>query len=80
MSLAALMVVAAQVAVFGTQRQADEGAAAHIFQILIAAQVPLVIYRAIRWLPRNPSSEIRVLSLQISALLAACAPVAILGL
>ena len=80
MSLAALVVVLSQVALIGINREADEGAAAHIFQILVATQVPIAIYHAIRWLPGSPASGIRVLLLQVAALLLACAPVAALGL
>ena len=38
MSLVALIVVLANVALFGAHREADEGAAAHVFQFLVAVQ------------------------------------------
>jgi hypothetical protein len=53
MSPAALVLV--NVAIFGVVREADEGAAAHIWQLLIAGQVPFIAYFAIRWLPSAPS-------------------------
>jgi hypothetical protein len=41
MSLAALVVVFAQIAVAGVARQVDEGAAAHTWQLLMAGQTLL---------------------------------------
>ena len=43
MSLVALTVVAVHVAKFGGARDADEGAAAHVWQILMVAQVPVIV-------------------------------------
>jgi len=54
MSFAALVTVLAHVVIFGVARQADEGTAAHIFQLLMAGQVPVVAFFAVRWLPRVP--------------------------
>ena len=71
MSVAALAVVLGHVAVFGAAREADEGAAAHLWQLLMAGQVPLVAYFAIKWLPRAPRSVLAVLALQGAAVLAA---------
>ena len=80
MSLVALVVVLANVALFGTHRQADEGAAAHVFQFLVAVQVPIALYHAVRSLPKLPAQGVRILLLQVATLLLACAPVAALGL
>ena len=73
MSLAAVASVLGHAAVYGTAHEADEGAAAHLFQILIVAQVPVVGFFAIRWLPRAPRQGLRVLGLQAGAALAAFA-------
>jgi hypothetical protein len=51
MSLGALATVVIFLAMHGAAPQADEGAAAHIWQLLMAAQAPIVLYFAIRWLP-----------------------------
>jgi acetylglutamate kinase len=75
MSLAALALVLGHAAMFGIVHEADEGAAAHIFQILMAAQIPVVAYFAIKWLPRAPGQAFRVLALQAAAGLAAFAAV-----
>ena len=80
MSFAALATVLGHVAMFGVVREADEGTAAHIFQILIAAQVPIVAFFAVKWGPRAPRQTLQVLTLQAGAGLAALAPVFLLGL
>ncbi|MDB6087347.1 MAG: hypothetical protein JWN85_131 [Gammaproteobacteria bacterium] len=80
MSLTALLMVLGSVATFGVVHGADEGAVAHIWQLLMAGQVPALAYFVIRWLPRVPRQTLYVLGLQISAALAALAPVYFLGL
>jgi hypothetical protein len=78
MSVAALATVLMFVALHGTAPQADEGAAAYIWQLLMAAQVPVVLFFAIKWLPRSPRQALPVLGLQVGAALAAMAPVFLL--
>jgi peptidoglycan/LPS O-acetylase OafA/YrhL len=80
MSLIALATVAVHVSIFGTAREADEGTAAHIWQLLMGLQIPIVAFFAIKWLPQAPRPASYVLALQILAALAALAPVFILGL
>ncbi|HET7457843.1 MAG TPA: hypothetical protein VFJ74_09320 [Gemmatimonadaceae bacterium] len=80
MSLTALATVLAHVAMFGTAREADEGTAAHLWQLLMVAQLPIIAFFAIRWLPRTPRRATYVLALQVAAALAAMAPVFFLGL
>ncbi len=75
MSLAALALVLGHFAVYGIVREADEGAAAHTWQILMAAQVPIIAYFAVRWLPQNPRQALLVLALQAAAALASFASV-----
>ncbi len=71
LSSAALALVLGHAALFGVVHEADEGTAAHIFQLLMAAQVPVVAFFAIRWLPRAPRQAFQVLVLQAGAALAA---------
>lgn len=78
-SLAALAVVIGYIARIGTARQADEGLAAHLWQLLMAAQLPIIAFFAIMYLPQKPKQAVPVLALQIVAVLAACAPVFLLG-
>jgi hypothetical protein len=80
MSLAALVLVLGHVAIFGVVREPDEGAAAHVWQLLMAGQLPIVLYFAARWLPKAPGPAFRVLALQTVAILTACAPVYLLNL
>lgn len=61
-------------------RESDEGAIAHIWQLLMAGQLPLLAYFVFRWLPRVPRQTLSVLALQIGAALTALAPVYFLGL
>lgn len=75
MSLAALALVLGHAAMFGVVHEADEGAAAHVFQLLMAAQVPLVSFFALKGLSRAPGQTLRVLALQAGAALAAFAAV-----
>ena len=79
MSLAALGLVVWFVATFGVVRgQHDEGAAARIFQVLIVAQIPIVGYFALTWLPRAPRPAAVILGLQLLAGLAAIGLVVLL--
>ncbi len=78
MSLGALATVLMFVALHGTAPQADEGAAAHIWQILMAAQAPIVLFFAIKWVPQAPRQAVPILALQVGAALAALAPVFLL--
>ena len=75
MSLVALLMVLAHAAIVGVVHEADEGTAAHVFQLLMAGQVPLVVYFALKWLPRVPGRALSVLALQAGAALAAIAAV-----
>jgi hypothetical protein len=78
MSGAALGVVLGYVAMFGVARQTDEGLAAHLWQLLMAGQIPVIAFFALRWLPRSPRNALLVLALQFIAALAAAAPVYLL--
>ncbi len=80
MSFAALAVVLIHLAIAGAAREADEGTAAHLFQLLMAGQAPFIAFFAIKWLPKNPMPALQVLALQATAALAALAPVYFLHL
>lgn len=80
MSVAALALVLGHTAIYGAAREADEGAAAHTWQLLMAGQIPVIAFFALTWLPRSPRQAAAVLGLQILAALAAAAPVFILQL
>lgn len=78
MSLAAIVEIVLYVAIFGITQQEDEGTAAHIFQLLIVLQLPIMIFFAAKWLPKFPKQAIWVLALQIGAIIAAVTPILIL--
>ena len=80
MALTALAVVMIHIAVYGTAREADEGPTAHIWQILMVAQLPALVVFGIRWLPKAPRQAMGVLALLAAAILAAMAPVFIFHL
>ena len=79
MSLAALVAVLVHIARFGTAPQPDEGTAAHIWQLMMAGQLPVVAFFAIKWLPRMPRTALVVLAIQIAVACSALAPVYWLG-
>lgn len=79
MSVAALTTVLLHILLFGPAPQLDEGATAHIWQLLMAGQAPLIAFHAIKWLPRTPRTALPVLAAQIGAALAAAGPVFWLG-
>lgn len=58
----------------------DEGAAAHIFQLLMGLQVPIILFFFLRWLPKKPKETTIILLLQILAGVLAFAPVYLLEL
>ena len=80
MSAAALAVVLTAVAMFGARPEPDEGAAAHIFQILIAGQLPFLAWFAFHWLRRDFKSALSVIALQVAAIAVALFPVWYFGL
>ena len=80
MSVGALAMIVWYVAVHGVVRQADEGTQAHLWQLLVAGQLPLVAYFAVTWLPKAPRAALVVLGVQSGALmLLAIAPLWALG-
>ena len=80
MSVTALAIVLIHIVRFGTAREADEGTSAHLWQILMAGQVPIIAFFAISWLPRNPKPALLILAMQAIAGIAALGPVYYLGL
>lgn len=67
MSMIALAIVLGYAAVFGVPRQADQGTAAHLWQLLIAGQLPGVAFFLIRWMSRQPGQALLVLAVQLAA-------------
>jgi len=68
MSLAGLALLLGYLAYYALTRQPgvqqeDEGAAAHIWQLLMGGQLPFVAYFVIRWLPARTVDALKVLAL-----------------
>jgi hypothetical protein len=80
MSLCALAVLGIAAMSGGLVPHKDEGATAHVWQLLMAGQMPVLAFFAIKWLPRAPRQTLGVLALQVGAALAAMAPVFLLHL
>ncbi len=64
----------------GLVREPDEGTVAHLWQLLMTIQMPIVLFFAIKWLRRAPRQTLGVLALQAGAWFASCAPVYFLNL
>jgi hypothetical protein len=79
MSVAALAIVLIRLARFGAAPQADEGTSAHLWQLLMAGQLPIVGFYALTHLARAPTTAVVVLTVQFLAGVAAAAPVFLLG-
>jgi hypothetical protein len=79
MSLAALATILLYIALHGTAPQADEGAAAHLWQLLMVCQLPFIGFFAVKCGTQSPRQAIPILGLQLVAALAAMAPVFLLG-
>jgi hypothetical protein len=48
----------------GTNRP-DEGTPAHLYQLMMVAQMPVMLWFAARWLPESPKRALPILMLQI---------------
>lgn len=78
MSVAAIALVVGHAALFGIAHEVDEGAAAHVFQLLMVAQVPVIAFFAAKWLPRCRREALRILVLQVAGVVVAFACVYLL--
>jgi hypothetical protein len=65
MSLAGLALIFGHVATSGGVRETDEGSAAHLWQLLMAVQLPVVGFFAITWLPRAPGVRLAPRSIYV---------------
>ena len=78
MSGAALAIVLVHLALFGAARQADEGTEAHLWQLLMVGQIPIIAFFVLTRVTRDLTSALGVLGVQAAAALAAIAPVFLL--
>jgi hypothetical protein len=75
MSATALAIVLGYAVIVGIAPQADEGLAAHTWQVLMVGQLPVIAFHLIKWLPIQYKQALVVLALQLGAALAAWFPV-----
>ncbi len=79
MSLLAMAVVAWGAWRFGASPPRDEGLEAHVYQLLMVAQAPLLaVLVAAHW--RSPRASVRVVTVQLGLWLAALAALYVSGL
>jgi len=79
MSLTALALVGVELSMHGLKPERDEGALAHLYQLLIVGQVPVISFFVLRWLRRAPLQGLRVVAAQAFSLAAALVPVHMMG-
>ena len=79
MSLIALALVGVEISIHGMRPERDEGALAHLYQLLVVGQVPIISFFVFRWLRRAPFQGLRVVVAQALALAAALIPVHMMG-
>jgi len=79
MSLCALGLEVIQLGTHGFAPERDEGAVAHLWQLLMVAQLPVIGFFALRWLRRAPAQSATVLAVQAIAWATAAVPVYLLG-
>jgi hypothetical protein len=75
MSLTALGIVLVHAARFGTAPQPDEGTSAHLWQLLMAGQIPIIGWFLVTRLPDGRPSRVAVIALQLASAFAAALPV-----
>ena len=73
MALGAFGVVFGHAAVYGRVHEVDEGTPAHLFQLLMVAQAPFVLFFLMKWLPDQPKQALQFLALQVAIIVAAFA-------
>ena len=79
MSIGALVLVAVQIAMHGTQPVGDEGALAHLWQLLVLGQVPIIGFFVLRCLRAYPRQGATILVDQLLAAASALVPVHTMG-
>ena len=75
MSLLAVLVIVIHIVRFGPAPQTDEGTSAHLWQLLMGLQIPIIAFFAVRWIPKSPRVSLLVLAFQAAAAIGALAPV-----
>lgn len=77
MSLGALLIVLLHLAFYGAASREDADAAAHVWQILMLAQIPAVALFAARWIRIARRPAVRVLALHAATIVGSVAVAAL---
>lgn len=80
MSGMALIFTLSYLAIFGNVHHEDEGLAARIFQFLMGSQIFVIAFFLVKYFPKRPKDTLKILGLQILAIILAFAPVYLLEL
>ena len=67
LSAAALAMVVGHFAIYGIAHEADEGTPAHVFQLLMIMQAPIIATFVVRGLDKAPVTTLQVLACQFVA-------------
>jgi hypothetical protein len=78
LSTLALSLIVIHYLIYGIVREVDEGTPAHIFQLLMVLQFPVIVFFAIKWLPLQPKPAALILAFQGVMALAAIGSVLVL--
>ena len=65
LSLAALALIGVSVGLGGVVEHEDEGAAARVFQLIMAVDAIAIVFFGVRWVPASPKTAIAILCLQV---------------
>jgi len=79
MSACALAAIGAHIVTSGVAPQADEGTAAHLWQLLMAGQLPVVAWFAMRRVPERGRRAVTISAIHVGAMVAAVLPVWLLN-
>jgi asparagine N-glycosylation enzyme membrane subunit Stt3 len=83
MSVTALIWTVGYIVVVGINQvkvAQDEGIGARVFQLLMGAQLPIILFFLLKWLPQKSKQALMVLVLQVLAIIIAFTPVYFLEL
>ena len=78
MSIIAVFLLLLQLATNGFRPEIDEGAIAHVWQLLVVTQIPVIVFFAFRWVRRAPREALTIMVMQGLALASAAVPVFLL--
>ncbi len=64
MSAMAVVLVIGHYMLYGEDRDADEGTAAHLFQMLLVLQIPIIFAFLVKWFPKERHQVLWILAME----------------